>query len=121
ADPIATSSRLVIADFDNNGAMDLIVTGAETRIWLGDSAHHLVLYEEPLPPNVFAAGDLNSDGRLDLVAITPTRTLGDSNRVVRVINRGTANYHWKVFKPRAQETAGDQRINSFGVGGYIEA
>ena len=34
--------------------------------------------------------------------------------------RGTAAYHWHVMRPRAQPTAGDQRINSFGIGGDIE-
>ena len=32
---------------------------------------------------------------------------------------GTAAYHWKMIRPRGQATAGDQRINSFGVGGEI--
>jgi hypothetical protein len=64
---------------------------------------------------VFPAGDLNGDGRLDLVGIMP----GD--RIVRLLNSGTMPYHWKQIRTRGQETAGDQRINSFGVGGYLEA
>jgi hypothetical protein len=40
---------------------------------------------------------------------------------VRLLNRGTAAYHWKAIRTRGQATAGDQRINSFGLGGYIEA
>ena len=43
-------------------------------------------------------------------AAAPTRWLG----------KGTAGYHWKVIRPRAQQNAGDQRINSFGVGGDIQ-
>ena len=39
---------------------------------------------------------------------------------VRLLSRGTAGYHWHVIRPRAQPTAGDQRINSFGIGGDIE-
>ena len=122
AEPLDTSTRLIAADFDNNGALDLIATGdGRTRMWLGDSSHHLVPYEEPISGNVFEAGDLNADGRLDLLAIAPVRAVTDPHRVVRLMNRGAANYHWKQFRPRAREAAGDQRINSFGVGGSIEA
>ena len=37
-----------------------------------------------------------------------------------MLGRGTKGYHWQVIRPRAQPVAGDQRINSFGVGGDIE-
>ena len=36
------------------------------------------------------------------------------------MSNGAAGYHWQVVRPRAQPTAGDQRINSFGIGGDIE-
>ena len=39
---------------------------------------------------------------------------------MRWLGKGTAGYHWKVIRPRAQQKAGDQRINSFGVGGEIQ-
>ncbi len=117
-----TSARLIAEDIDNNGALDLIATGDETsRVWLGNSSHQLLPLDEPMPGKVFPAGDLDSDGRLDFVAIAPVRTFTDPYRVVRLLNRGTRNYHWKQISPRAQPTAGDQRINSFGIGGYVEA
>jgi hypothetical protein len=117
-----TSARLIAEDIDNNGALDLIATGDETsRVWLGNSSHQLIPLDEPMPGKVFPAGDLNSDGRLDFVAIAPVRTFTDPYTVVRLLNRGTRNYHWKQISPRAQQTAGDQRINSFGIGGYVEA
>jgi hypothetical protein len=34
-------------------------------------------------------------------------------RPTRWLGKGTAGYHWKVIRPRAQQNAGDQRINSF--------
>jgi tetratricopeptide (TPR) repeat protein len=129
--------RLIAADFDNNGAVDLVGTGGETRIWLNDAAHQLHLVERAIPGTVYPAGDLNADGRIDLVGVAPAQKFLEpaapglprvpdprpsrEQQFVRLLNRGTANYHWKEFRPRAQETAGDQRINSFGIGGYIEA
>ena len=37
-----------------------------------------------------------------------------------MLGRGTRGYHWQVIRPRAQPAVGDQRINSFGIGGDIE-
>jgi len=109
------SHRLIAADLDNNGALDLIGSGGgQTRIWLADGSHQLQPLGAATPSgDVFSVVDLNSDGMLDLVGVAggrPTRWLG----------KGTAGYHWKVIRPRAQQNAGDQRINSFGVGGDIQ-
>ena len=62
---------------------------------------------------IFSAADLNGDGQLDMVGIA-------SGGPVRLLGKGSKGYHWQVMRPRAQPTAGDQRINSFGVGGEIE-
>jgi hypothetical protein len=63
--------------------------------------------------NVFSVVDLNGDGQLDLVGV-------EKGEPVALTARGSRGYHWAVMRPRAQPTAGDQRINSFGVGGEIE-
>ena len=39
---------------------------------------------------------------------------------MRFTGRGTRGYHYQVIRPRAQTAAGDQRINSFGIGGEVE-
>ena len=39
---------------------------------------------------------------------------------MRLNGRGTRGYHYQVVRPRAQTAAGDQRINSFGIGGEVE-
>ena len=39
---------------------------------------------------------------------------------MQAVNRGSKNYHWQIIRPRAKQAVGDQRINSFGVGGEIE-
>ena len=66
-----------------------------------------------LDADVFSVLDLNGDGQLDLVGVA-------GGQPVSLLGRGTKGYHWQVMRPRAQPTAGDQRINSFGVGGEIE-
>jgi hypothetical protein len=86
-------------------------------VWLGDETNTL----KPFPSadealrtvNVFSVVDLNGDGQLDLVGV-------EKGEPVALTARGTRGYHWAVMRPRAQPTAGDQRINSFGVGGEIE-
>jgi tetratricopeptide (TPR) repeat protein len=139
--PLPGIYRVIAADVDNNGGLDLIVSGpSDSRVWLSDATFEF----EPLSASqlgqVFAVADLNGDGRLDLVATVPGDAVPPQpvppqsvppqpeppldfrarSRPARLINRGTAGYHWKAVRPRAQQTAGDQRINSFGVGGDIE-
>ena len=109
------SHRLIAADLDNNGALDLIASGGGA---VADLARR-----RRSPTAAVAARRCRAmcsrssistrDGMLDLVGVSggrPTRWLG----------KGTAGYHWKVIRPRAQQNAGDQRINSFGVGGDIQ-
>jgi tetratricopeptide (TPR) repeat protein len=119
-DPIDPSAvgryRMFLADVDNNGALDLLVSGpGRSRIWLGDESNKLRPFESPAlqGTEVFSVVDLNGDGQLDLVGLA-------DGQPVRLFGRGTKNYHWLVMRPRAQPTAGDQRINSFAVGAEIE-
>jgi len=108
------TGRVLVADVDNNAALDLIVSVAgRSRIWLADQQHTLAALSTVPEGQIFTAVDRNGDGRLDLAALA-------SGRPVWLMgSAGSAGYHWKVIRPRAQATAGDQRINSFGVGGEI--
>ncbi|MGH9239659.1 MAG: FG-GAP-like repeat-containing protein [Vicinamibacterales bacterium] len=120
--PLGAEVRLLAADLDNNGALDLVATQAgDTYIWLSDAARQLRPPERRPLRYVFPAGDLNADGRVDFIGYTDDGSPEAERRAVRLLNTGATKYHWKVIRPRAQETAGDQRINSFGVGGYLEA
>ena len=111
ADP--GSYRLVVADFDNSGALDLLAAGGGTSlIWLASQDHRLEALAMGPAGQAFAVADRNGDGRLDLAALA-------MDRPVWLMGGGTAAYHWKVIRPRGQATAGDQRINSFGAGGEI--
>jgi hypothetical protein len=114
--------RLHAADLDNNGAIDLwigrVTTVADTPgavLWLGDDkANFLPAVKSFGLGRVFDSADLNGDGRLDLLGLT-----GDG-QPIQAANRGTKSYHWQVIRPRAKQSVGDQRINSFGIGGEIE-
>ena len=117
ADAAPGSRRLLLADLDNNGALDLLGSGPDgTRIWLADERSALQddALDMPLAAEIFGVADLNADGRLDLVGL-------DDGAPVRLLGSGSAGYGWQQIRPRAHVAAGDQRINSFGVGGEIEA
>jgi hypothetical protein len=108
------TGKTLVADLDNNGTLDLIASAqGRSYVWLANEDHRL----EALPiggeTQIFSAVDRNGDGRLDLAAIAMGRP------VWLMAGGGTNAYHWKLIRPRAQATAGDQRINSFGVGGEI--
>jgi hypothetical protein len=82
-------------------------------VWLSDGDHTLALLPEGPAGEVFAAVDRDEDGRLDLAGLV------DGRPAWLMGGGGSAGYHWKVLWPRAQQRAGDQRINAFGVGGSI--
>ncbi|MGB2712574.1 MAG: FG-GAP-like repeat-containing protein [Vicinamibacterales bacterium] len=109
------SARLLVADLDNNAAEDLVISSpTASRVLLGapDGAFR-ALAATSLPGGVTSAADLDADGRLELIARGD-----DGARVVRV--KGQKGYHWQAIRPRAVTATGDQRINSFGIGGEIE-
>lgn len=111
--------RLFTGDLDNNGVPDLLASGPSgSAAWLGSAGAKFTALGVTLPPRIAAAVDLENTGRLDLLALD-----GDG-RPVRYRNRGEKNYHWQTIRFRAAQAVdptGDNRINSFGIGGEIEA
>jgi Tfp pilus assembly protein PilF len=114
------SIRLNVADIDNNGALDLILSstsgaGNGALIWLGNENGTFTPMSGPAGPAlVFTAADLNGKGHLDLLGLTA------DGQPIQAVNRSSKNYHWQVVRPHAVQAVGDQRINPFGVGGEIE-
>jgi Tfp pilus assembly protein PilF len=121
---LAGETRLQIADLDNNGAMDLILSPVTTGggkesgaplIWLGDSGSKFTLLDRaPGLGIIFDIADLNSNGRLDLLGFD------GAGKAVEGASHGSKNYHWQIVRPHAKQAVGDQRINPFGIGGEIE-
>lgn len=104
----------VNADLDNNGAVDaLLSTPVSTEARL-DNAPGAAPLSVTLPFKVTAAADLDGDGRVDLVGVDK------EGRAVVGRNTGSRAYHHQVIRPKSATVLGDQRINSFGIGGVIE-
>jgi hypothetical protein len=58
--------------------------------------------------------DLDGDGRLEILGIA------EGGRPVRASSSGARAYRWQTLRPRSATATGDQRINSFGIGGEVE-
>jgi Tfp pilus assembly protein PilF len=103
---------LQLADFDNNGGLDIVADGG--YVLLSDAQGKFVPVNVPADIQVSTLYDVSNDGRLDLIGIQR------GEKVVQLINRGTKNYNYQFIRTRAAHTLGDQRMNSFGIGGEIE-
>ncbi len=109
------STRLLLQDLDNNGALDLMTAApGRTQLWLGEDAGTFRSLSLDIDQTVMSAADVRGEGRLDLIALSPDGT------PLRLTNQGSRNYHSQRIQPRAARAQGDRRINPFGIGGEIE-
>ena len=114
-----TSVRLLWSDLDNNGAVDLIVSGdTGTKIFLGNAQGRLDPLTTFVEEAVWGVDETTANGLPDLIG------LDAKGRPVRLVNGCKKSYHWMELRPRARYLAvdakghetGDNRINPFGVG-----
>lgn len=107
--------RLLTADFDNNGRLDLLASGLdESILWLGDDSGAYHRLGQELPGRLYSVFDIDGDERMDLLGLEA------DNTPYQLLNSGTRNYNGFSIRARASGTEGDGRINSFGIGGQME-
>jgi Tfp pilus assembly protein PilF len=110
----SNNCNLEVADLDNNGASDLLLSNsAETIVYIAEIDGRFSQLSTRIRGNVSEIADLDGDGRLDLIGTA-------DGQVMTFINKGTKDYNWQTVRPRAAKTTGDQRVNSFGIGGEFE-
>jgi Tfp pilus assembly protein PilF len=111
----AGAAGLLVADVDNNGAADLVIAGpSASQVLLRGPEGTVRPLSERVPMDVRAGADLDGDGRLELIGVQP------SGLPATARSTGGRQYHWQVIRTHAATATGDQRINSFGVGGELE-
>ncbi len=110
-----SSAQILTGDLDNNGGVDLVVTEAgQSHILLQDQDYAFYSHGDPVDLEAYALSATRFAGRLDLIG------LGADRQPTRLGILTTKGYHWKQIQPRAAHAVGDQRINSFGIGGEVE-
>ncbi len=108
-------ARVFAADLDNNGAVDLLASAAgRSAIWLAEAEGAMQPLSAAPAGDITAIADLSGDGRLDLLGVDA------KGRATQWQASGERDYGWQTLRPRALTQAGDNRINTFGLGGRIE-
>jgi Tfp pilus assembly protein PilF len=106
---------LIVTDLDNNGASDIVSAAAGgSRAVLRGSGETVHVVAATIPIDVRAAEDLDGNGRVELVGKQA------DGRAAVVRSTGSRSYHWQAIRTHAATATGDQRINSFGIGGELE-
>ncbi|MBB6051334.1 FG-GAP-like repeat-containing protein [Armatimonas rosea] len=113
---LTSPQQLLVADFDNNGATDLLIVGKnESELWLSDGPGKFVKEPIAIPFAVTSSADLNDDGLLDLVGTK-------DGKPVQSLAQGKEKYHYLTLTLMADspDNVGD-KINTFCLGGAFEA
>ncbi|MBX2818080.1 MAG: hypothetical protein KTR29_00320 [Rhodothermaceae bacterium] len=115
----SADNQVFTGDFDINGSIDILVsTEQESRVWLSDENGAYQPLSTGIDGQVLSVARKSTedggDGLLDLIGLTADGGLMEWE------GAGTKPYHWQVLRPRAGQALGDQRINSFTIGGEVE-
>jgi Tfp pilus assembly protein PilF len=118
----AKATRLTIADVDNNGAADLIVTGDKTTsVLLGTDKGQYVPAAHTIDARILAVSpDPSAPGGQHLLGLTA------AGEPIAFAPRSTKGYHYQLIRPRANPTGmqelegGKNKINSYAIGGEVE-
>ncbi len=118
--------NLISQDFDNNGANDLLISSDkeshfyvsvrknESQIFLAGKDGKFSPLSNKINLQVSSIAETSGDGKLDLIGV-------DAEGKPTVFqNKSQKNYHWQILRPKAAKTEGDQRVNTFGIGGEME-
>lgn len=112
-----SAAGLLIADLDNNGALDVVASTADrSQAWVATSVGLVPL--APLDARITAVADISGDGRLDLLGVGAGR--GGAGEPRLFTNEGTLDYFSTTILATAAQATGDRRVNPFGIGGEIE-
>jgi hypothetical protein len=108
--------RLIACDLDNNGAVDLVLrTPTRGVAWLAGAKGGFTELPAAMGGGVADWTEIDENGWIDFLGID------EQNHLKRQQVVGTRGYQWFDIKPRSTtKVVGDNRINSFGVGGQIE-
>lgn len=110
-----TSTNLFTADLDNNGSIDLVLsTDEQTHVWLGDEQRNPIKLDRTYPGKIYSVFDVEGDEKLDLLGIA------DDLSPFYLKTETTLEYFARSIRAQASGSTGDQRINSFGIGGEME-
>ena len=92
----------------------MISTNLETQVFLSGKDAKISPVDNKIIAQISSVAEINGDGKLDLIGI-------DADGKPTVFQNNSAkNYHWQILQPKAAKTEGDQRVNSFGIGGEME-
>ena len=108
-------TRLLLADLDNSGGQDIVVSGMSgSHVLLQHDDYAFYAIDGSTPIQTFGIASVGQAGRLDLLG------LDAEGQPARAQVLSFMGYHWKQIRSRAAQAVGDQRINSFGIGGEVE-
>ncbi len=114
---VAKPQRVLAADLDNNGAVDLAVANREnTEVLLAGPDGKLLPPGEPVALGATVALDTDRDGLVDLVG-----QAADQGKLAVAKGKSTRKYSWQAFTLRAKKpNSPTVKINAFAMGGEVE-